>query len=106
MKRAIVTSVRVSQDKKTSEDNVWVTASIMPSKSSNGNLYYPKSSDISLTTCAGALRAPDKFTKFQLLKIGDVIDIKYGFNEFTQKPFIDDITVVKSTPYKDSDLIV
>lgn len=106
MKRAIVTSVRVSKDKKTGEDNVWVTASIMPSKSSSGNVYYPKSSDISVTTCAGALRAPDKFTKYQLLKLGDIIDITYGFNEFTQKPFIDDVTVVKSSPYKESDLIV
>ena len=106
MKRAIVTCVRTSKDNKTSEDNVWVTASIMPSKMNNGNLFYPKSSDISVTTCAGALRAADKFTKYQGLKLGDVVDIHYSFNEYTQKPFVDDITLVKASPYKESDLIV
>ena len=106
MKRAIVTCVRTSKDVKSGEDNVWVTMSIMPSKMSNGSLFYPKSSDISVSTCAGALRASDKFTSYQKLKLGDLVDIHYGFNEFTQKPFVDDITLVHSSPYKDSDLIV
>ena len=106
MKRAIVVSVRTSKDKTTSEDNAWVTAALMPTKMNNGNLFYPKSSDISVSTCAGAVKAPDKFTKYQGLKLGDVVDIHYGFNEFTQKPYVDDITLVKSSPYKESDLIV
>ena len=106
MKRAIVTSIRTSKDNKSGEDNAWVTMSIMPSKMSNGNLFYPKSSDISVSTCAGAIRAADKFAKYQVFKIGDVVDIHYGFNEYTQKPFVDDITLVKSSPYKDSELIV
>lgn len=106
MKRAIVTCVRTSKDSKSGEDNAWVTMSIMPSKMNNGNLFYPKSSDISVSTCAGALRAADKFSKYQGLKLGDLVDVPYGFNEYTQKPFIDDIILVKSSPFKDSDLIV
>lgn len=106
MKRAIVTCVRTSKDNKSGEDNAWVTMSIMPSKMTNGNLFYPKSSDISVSTCAGAIKAPDKFTKYQGLKLGDIVDIHYGFNEYTQKPYVDDITLVKSTSYKESDLIV
>ena len=106
MKRAIVTSVRTSKDNKSGEDNAWVTVSIMPSKMSNGNLFYPKSSEISVTSCAGALRAPDKFVKFNSLRIGALVDIHYGFNEYTQKPFVDDITLVKDSPFVDSDLIV
>lgn len=106
MKRAIVTCVRTSKDSKSGEDNAWVTMSIMPSKMNNGNLFYPKSSDISVSTCAGALRAADKFSKYQGLKLGDLVDVHYGFNEYTQKPFIDDIILVKSSPFKDSDLIV
>lgn len=106
MKRALVTSVRTSKDQKSGEDNAWVTMSIMPSKMSNGNLFYPKSSDISVSTCAGAIRSADKFTKYQGLQIGDIVDIHYGFNEFTQKPFVDDITLVKSSPFKENDLIV
>lgn len=106
MKRAIITCVRTSKDKKTGEDNAWVTMSIMPSKMNNGNLFYHKSSDISVSTCASAIRSADKFSKYQGLKLGDIVDIHYGFNEYTQKPFVDDITLVKSTPYKENDLIV
>lgn len=106
MKRAIITCVRTSKDKKTGEDNAWVTMSIMPSKMNNGNLFYPKSSDISVSTCASAIRSADKFSKYKGLKLGDIVDIHYGFNEYTQKPFVDDITLVKSTPYKENDLIV
>ena len=106
MKRAIVTCVRTSKDKETNEDVTWVTSALMPTKMQNGNLFYPKSSDISVSTCAGAIKASDKFTKYQGLKLGDIVDIHYGFNEFTQKPYVDDITLVKSTLYKESDLIV
>lgn len=106
MKRAIVTCVRTSKDSKTGEDNAWVTVAIMPSKMQNGSLFYPKSSDISVSTCAGAIRAKDKFSKYRDFKLGDIVDIHYGFNEFTQKPFVDDITLVKSSPYEESDLVV
>ena len=106
MKRAIVTCVRTSKDNKTGEDNAWVTVALMPTKMNNGNLFYPKSSDISVSTCAGAIKASDKHKKYRDLKLGDIVDIHYGFNEYTQKPFVDDITLVKASPYKDSDLIV
>ena len=85
MKRAIVTCVRTSKDNKSGEDNVWVTMSIMPSKMTNGNLFYPKSSDISVSTCAGAIKAPDKFTKYQGLKLGDVVDIQSALSRTYQK---------------------
>lgn len=106
MKRAIVTCVRTSKDKQTSEDVAWVTVALMPTKMQNGNLFYPKSSDISVSTNAGAIRAKDKFSKYCAFKLGDVVDIHYGLNEFTHKPFVDDITLVKSSPFKESDLIV
>lgn len=106
MKRAIVTSVRLSKDSKTGEDNLWVSMAIMPTKMKNGELFYPKSSDISVSTCAGALRSPDKFAKYQELRLGDIVDINYALNEFTQKPFINEILLVKTSPYKETDLIV
>lgn len=106
MKRAIVTSVRISKDTKTSEDNVWITMSIMPSKMSNGNLFYPKTSDISVSTCAGAIRTSDRFTKYKDFKLGDVVNIHYNFNEYTQKLFIEDIELVLQSPYSENDLIV
>lgn len=106
MKRAIVTCVRMSKDVKSGEDNCWVTMSIMPSKMNNGNLYYPKSSDISITTCAGAIRTPDKYMKYLGLNLGDIVNIHYALNEYTQKPFVNDIEIVKPTPYEESDLVI
>lgn len=106
MKKAIVVSVRMSKDSKTSENTVWICAAVMPSKMNNGNLFYPKSSDILVTTCAGEIKSPDNFTKYKQLKIGDVVEINYSFNEYTQKPYISDIVLSKSTLYAESDLIV
>ena len=106
MKRAIVTCVRVSKDNKTGEDNVWVTMSIMPSKMTNGNLFYPKSSDISVTTFAGAIKSPDKFKQYKELKIGDLVNVHYSLNEYNQKPFISEVVFFADSPYKESDLIV
>jgi len=106
MKRAVVVSIRTSKDKNSGEDMAWVVVAVMPSKMNNGNLFYPKSSDISVSTCAGAIKSPDKFATYQKFKIGDVVNIHYGFNEFSQKPFVDNVELVTSTPYKESDLIV
>ncbi|MBE5756561.1 MAG: hypothetical protein E7342_02060 [Clostridiales bacterium] len=106
MKRAIVVSVRQSKDSKTNEDQVWLTMAIMPTKMSNGNLYYPKSTSVCVSTVGGALKSPDKFSKYKNLKIGDVVNVDYALNEFTQKPFIMDVSLVKESAYKESDLIV
>ena len=106
MKRAIVVSVRESKDKSTSENNVWVTVAIMPSKYGNDKVFYPKSSEISVSTCAGELRSPDNFKKFKALSVGDVVNVVYGLNEFNQKPYVVDLQLVKQSPYSEEDLIV
>lgn len=106
MKRAIVVSVRMSKDTQTGEDQAWLSMAIMPTKMSNGNLFYPKSSDICVSTVGGALKNPDKFKAYKSLKIGDVVNISYALNEFTQKPFVNEVTLIKESPFSDSDLIV
>lgn len=106
MKRAIVVSIRQSKDSKSGENNAWLTMAIMPSKSQNGNIFYPTSKNIAVTTCAGELRAPDNYKAYNSLKIGDIVDITYGFNEISQKPFVSGVALVSSTPYKMQDLIV
>ena len=53
------------------------------------------------------LKRPDRpLDKYKQFKIGDVVEISYSFNEFTQKPYISDIVLSKSTPYSESELIV
>ena len=107
MKRAIVLSVRQSEDTKTGENNCWVTLGVMPSKMLNsGNIFYPKTTDILVSTCAGEIRSPDKFKKYKNLKIGDVMDISYGVNERSNQIFVDNLQMVKETPYAQNELIV
>lgn len=106
MKRAIVVSVRMSIDKKTNENVVWVSSAIMPTKGNNGKIYYPKSTDIVVTTCAGELSKPDNYSSYSSLKIGDIVDISYGLNDFTQKAFVSGLLYVKSCGVKESELII
>lgn len=106
MKRAIVVSVRTSKDTKTGEDTAWLTLAVMPSKTKDGRLYLPKSTDVPVNTSAAALRTPDKFTKYRDFKIGDLVDIHYALNDFTQKVFVEDITLVANSPYDMSQVIV
>ena len=106
MKRAIVVSVRTSKDNKTGEDTAWITVAIMPTKMSNGNLFYPQSKNIAVSTCAGAVRFPDKFSKYKSFNIGDLVDVHYALNEFNQTPMVVDIVLVEKCPYKANDLIV
>ena len=106
MKRAIVVAVRENVDKKTGENNLWVTSAIMPGKMSNGGLYYPKSTDILVNSCFGEVRHPDKFAAYKKLKIGTLVDIEYGFNEITQKPFVRKLHEVAPTPFEETDLYV
>lgn len=106
MKRAIVVSVRTSVDAKTNENVVWVSCAVMPSKGNNGKVYYPKSTGIVVTTCAGELSKPDNYGKYSSLKIGDIVDINYGFNEFTEKAFVENLLFYKSSGIKESELII
>ena len=107
MKRAIVLSVRQSVDTKSGENKCWVTLGVMPSKMLNsGNIFYPKTTDILVSTCAGEISSPDKFKKYKNLKLGDVMDISYGVNERSNQIFVDNLQMVKETPYALNELIV
>ena len=75
MKRFILINSRTGEDKETKDELLFLTIARLPSKMNNGNLFYPKSSDISVSTCAGAIKAPDKFAKYQGFELGDIVDI-------------------------------
>ncbi len=104
MKRAIVLQVRQSEDKNTHETLTWVTVGCIPAKMKDGRLYFPKSSDILITTCAGETRSPDKFKKYKNLKVGAIVDLQMALNEFTDKSFVNDIVVSTDSVYNDADL--
>ena len=106
MKRAVVVAVRENADKKTGENNLWVTLAVMPAKMTNGGLYYPKSTDMLVSSCFGEIRHPDKFAQYKGLNIGALVDIEYGFNEVRQKPFVRELHNIKDSPYKDTEIYV
>ena len=106
MKRAIIVQVRMQKDKKTNDDIIWVTSAIMPSKSEKGDIFYPLSKNTLVTTCANALRSPDKYNEFKKLRIGDLIDIHYDLNEYKQQLYVSKLELVKQSSYKEEELIV
>ena len=104
MKRGLVLQVRTSQDNQTKETLAWVTVGCIPSQMQDGRLYYPKSSDILITTVAGETRSPDKFKKYKDLAVGSVVDLHIAINEYTNKAFVNDIQIVKESAYSYDDL--
>lgn len=105
MKRAIVLQVRESENKQNNnEKTVWVTVGLLPSKMKSGNLFYPKTTDICVSTCAGILTKPDNYDKFRKLAIGSIVDLSYGVNEFNNKVYVTDISVVCDSPFEAKDL--
>ena len=105
MKRAIVLQVRESENKQNNnKKTVWVTVGILPAKMKNGGLYYPRSTDVCVSTCAGALTKPDNYEKYRKLAIGSLVDLYYEVNEYTNKPFVSDITVTCESPFEAKDL--
>lgn len=105
MKRAIVLQVRESENKRNNnEKTVWVTLGLLPSKMKNGNLYYPKTSDVCISTCAGQLTKPDGYSAFKSLAIGSIVGIGYGVNEITGNSFISTLDVLIDSPFTSEDL--
>ena len=104
MKRGFILQVRTSEDKQTKEMLAWVTIGCIPSKMKDGRLYFPKSSDTLISTCAGANRDPDKFKRYKELKVGTLIDVQTAISEYTEKPFINNLFVVIDSPFSESDL--
>ena len=70
----------------------------------SGNLFFPKSNESCVTTCAGALTKPDNYDKFRKLAIGSIVDLSYAVNEFTNKVYVSDISVVCDSPFEAKDL--
>ncbi len=104
MKRGFILQVRTSEDKQTKETLAWVTIGCIPSKMKDGKLYYPRSTDTLITTCAGETRDPDKFKRYKSLKVGSLVDVQTAVNEYTDKTFINNLLPVIDSPFGDNDL--
>jgi len=110
MKRAIVLQVRDGKDKTTSENLLWVTLAIMPSKIKTGvhkdSLFYPKSTEIIKTVCFGEIKSPDNYKNNRNLKIGSAVDVTYDYNEVIDKSFVNGLSVVVDSPFSPDELFI
>lgn len=105
MRRGIVLSVRDSEDKETHEKQLWVTVGKLPViDRKTGRVYAPKSTETIVVTMAGELRTPDKYSSFKSLKPGDLVEINFGVNEYTEKTYVDSLVVIVPSPYTVKDL--
>lgn len=105
MKRGIVLQVRESENKKNgNEKTIWIVIGLLPSKMKNGGLYYPKTTDVCVSTCAGMLTKPDKYSYFKSLTTGSIVKLEYGVNDYANKVFVENIETLCESPFDDNDL--
>lgn len=103
MKKVILAQARVAEDKETKERIVFATFLNLPSKGSNNKVWYPLKADLTVVCCFGEDRAPEKFALLRKAMPGTLMGITYGFNERTNKPFVQDVIVLKEG-YSESDI--
>ena len=88
MKRFILIGSRTNTDKETKEELLFMTIARLPSKTSKGDLWYPKKDELLSTICINKTRKPDDFKKYSEMLPGTLIDVTFGVNEFNGKLII------------------
>lgn len=105
MNRCLVCSNRVGTDKETGKPVRYITAYKMPTFSSKGVLWYPKNTEAIVNIVIPEETMPMQFKDFENVKPGALIDVKYGVNEFTNKVYVADFSLVSgSDKHKVDDL--
>ena len=97
MRRCIVVSSRVGEDSETHDKLLYMDLCRLPNKMKDGGLWYPKRTEVNVTTCVNAVKKPDLFNKLKDVLPCTLVDIEYGINEFTDKRFVASIEVVDDT---------
>ena len=104
MKKVMVMSVRVTKDKKTNENVVYVTVYDMGNRSSNGAIFTARSGEAVRTAFANETRTPEKYAKYKALSIGSLCTMDLGVNDFDGKVYVSNLDVVKESPYTLDDI--
>lgn len=96
MKRYILVSKKLGQNKEKTEMVVYVTLAKLPTKmKEDKGLYYPKKDDLLLSTALNKDNA--SFLDFANANEGCLVDVDFKVNEFTMKPTISSMTIVPGT---------
>ena len=97
MKRFVLINTREGEDKETKDKLLFLTIARLPSKMSNGNLWYPKKDELLSTICINKSRKPDDFKKYSEILPGTLIDVTFGINDFNGKAIIAAFETVEGT---------
>ena len=104
MKKGIVVAVRQGQDKEKKNNVLYVTIARLPSKMQNGNLWFPKNAETLITACFNFAYSPDQYNRHKDLPIGSLVEISSAINEYTDKPFVQDLKVIAKSPFTEEQL--
>ena len=97
MRRCILVDSRITTDKKTNEEVMYLTLCKLASKTSNGNIYHPKKEDMFVITAINKTKKPEEFELFKTVYPGALIDLDYQLSSFDNKPYIARKEVVPGT---------
>lgn len=103
MKKVLLLQARVSEDAKTKERIVFVTFANLPTRSSQGKIWYPKKEELFSISCFGEDRHPALFGLLRKAVPGTLCGVSYGVNDFNGKTFISDVKVLKEN-YTEADI--
>ena len=97
MRRCILIDSRVTKDKKTNEDVMYLTLAKLAKRTSEGNIYHLKKDDMIVLTAINKVKKPQEFAAFENIHPGALIDIDYSVSEFDGKAYISKKELVVGT---------
>ena len=96
MKRYLLVSKKVGQNKEKTEMVVYLTLYALPKKMKDSDaLYHPKKEDAILST--SVRKDNPHFVLFANANEGCLIDVDFKVNEVTMKPSVSSLTIVEGT---------
>lgn len=97
MRRFIVVSSRVGEEKESKKPVLFLTLYRLPNKTQSGMLWYPKKDDALVVTCINSVSRSDEFNALKDVLPCSLVDVTFGVNEFTNKTIVASIKPVKDT---------
>lgn len=100
MKRYVVCDIKDGQDKDTKENLVFLTMYRIPTRMKQSDkLWHTKQAEAISVACAGEKRNADDYKKYKAVKVGTIVDVTFGINEFTNKAVIAKVDVFAEPNY-------
>ena len=101
MKRMVLLSIRAGQDEKTKEQLLFVKLAALPTVIKTGDnagkLWYPKKEELIFDAVINQAKKPVDYQTFSNYTPGALIDVYIGFNEVTNKTYVDKLELAPGT---------